>query len=102
MVTASFEFDVPVRFDSDAILTTMQSYGVQLVEEIALIEVSIWRKSARHYHLRGYCWLITLVGGSKLGFTDHNNNIFYEGVNYRCGESIFMSSVLSLATPYLR
>ena len=40
-ITASFEFDVPVRFDSDTILTTMQSYGVQLVEDIALIEVSV-------------------------------------------------------------
>ncbi len=40
-ITVSFEFDVPVRFDSDTILTTMQSYGVQLVEDIALIEVSI-------------------------------------------------------------
>ena len=52
-------------------------------------------------HLRGQvtttanCWLITLVDGSKLGFTDHNNSICYEGVNYSCGESIFMSSVES-------
>lgn len=41
VITANFEFDVPVRFDNDAILTTIQSYGVQLVEDIALVEVCI-------------------------------------------------------------
>ncbi len=38
-ISASFEFDIPVRFDNDAIVTTMQSYGVQLIEDITLIEV---------------------------------------------------------------
>ncbi len=57
--------------------------------------------SALKSHLRGQvtttanCWLVTLKDGSKLGFTDHNNNISYKGVEYRCGESISMSSVES-------
>lgn len=38
-IKVKFEFDVPVRFDSDTIVTTMQNYGVQLVEDISLIEV---------------------------------------------------------------
>jgi uncharacterized protein (TIGR02217 family) len=41
VIKVSFEFDVPVRFDNDTILTTIQNYGVQLVEDIALIEVYV-------------------------------------------------------------
>ena len=41
VIKVSYEFDVPVRFDSDTILTTIQNYGVQLVEDIALIEVYV-------------------------------------------------------------
>jgi uncharacterized protein (TIGR02217 family) len=36
---ASFEFDVPVRFDTDRLVSTIESYGVYSWQEIPLIEV---------------------------------------------------------------
>ncbi len=39
VITANFEFDVPVRFDNDYLPITIQNFAVQLVNEINLIEV---------------------------------------------------------------
>jgi uncharacterized protein (TIGR02217 family) len=36
---ASFEFDVPVRFDTDRLVSTIESYGVYSWQEIPLVEV---------------------------------------------------------------
>ncbi len=38
-ITASFEFDVPVRFDADRISATIEDYGSYALREIALIEL---------------------------------------------------------------
>lgn len=40
-IYASFEFDVPVRFDSDAMQIVQQDHGVQLMGEIALVELRL-------------------------------------------------------------
>ena len=39
MVTADFEFDVPVRFDTDRLSAVLESYGVNSWQDIPLIEV---------------------------------------------------------------
>ena len=38
-VSASFQFDVPVRFDTDRLSATLESYGIQSWLDILLIEV---------------------------------------------------------------
>lgn len=38
-ITANFEFDVPVRFDTDAISASLENYGVHSHDEIPLIEI---------------------------------------------------------------
>lgn len=40
-VTASFEFDVPVRFDTDRLSATLEAYGVHSWLDIPLIEVRV-------------------------------------------------------------
>jgi uncharacterized protein (TIGR02217 family) len=40
-ITADFEFDVPVRFDTDQISASIESYGVHSMREIPLIEVNL-------------------------------------------------------------
>ncbi len=40
-ITASFEFDVPVRFDSDSLSASLESYEVHSLHDISLIEVSL-------------------------------------------------------------
>jgi uncharacterized protein (TIGR02217 family) len=39
VITASFEFDVPVRFDTDRLSATLEDYGVHSWADIPLIEV---------------------------------------------------------------
>lgn len=40
-VTAGFEFDVPVRFDTDAILTSMASFQAGEIPDIPVVEVRV-------------------------------------------------------------
>jgi len=40
-ITASFEFDVPVRFDTDRLSAALESYGVSTVNDIPLIELRV-------------------------------------------------------------
>lgn len=40
-VTASFEFDVPVRFDTDRLAASMDSYGTHSWDDIPLVEVRV-------------------------------------------------------------
>ncbi len=39
VVTANFQFDVPVRFDTDKLSASLDAYGVHSWQDIALIEV---------------------------------------------------------------
>lgn len=41
VITADFEFDVPVRFDTDRLSATLDSYGVNSWHDIPLIEIRI-------------------------------------------------------------
>ncbi len=41
VVTASFEFDVPVRFDTDRLAATMDSFATHSWEDIPLVEVRV-------------------------------------------------------------
>lgn len=41
VITADFEFDVPVRFDTDRLSARLESYGVSSWNEIPLVEVRI-------------------------------------------------------------
>lgn len=38
-LSANFEFDVPVRFDTDRLVSTIESYGVYSWQEIPLVEL---------------------------------------------------------------
>lgn len=40
-ITADFEFDVPVRFDTDRLAATLDSYGTQSWLDIPLVEVRV-------------------------------------------------------------
>jgi uncharacterized protein (TIGR02217 family) len=39
VITASFQFDVPVRFDVDRLAASLDAYGIHSWHEIALVEV---------------------------------------------------------------
>ena len=41
VVTADFEFDVPVRFDTDRLSATLDSYGVSSWNDIPLVEIRV-------------------------------------------------------------
>lgn len=41
IITADFEFDVPVRFDTDRLSATLEAYGVHAWQDIALVEVRV-------------------------------------------------------------
>ena len=41
IITADFEFDVPVRFDTDRLSATLDSYGVNSWNDIPLVEVRV-------------------------------------------------------------
>ena len=41
IITADFEFDVPVRFDTDRLSATLDSYGVNSWSDIPLLEVRV-------------------------------------------------------------
>ena len=41
VITADFEFDVPVRFDTDRLSARLDDYGVNSWNDIPLIEVKI-------------------------------------------------------------
>jgi uncharacterized protein (TIGR02217 family) len=41
IITASFEFDVPVRFDTDRLSASLESYGVHSWKNIPLVEVRV-------------------------------------------------------------
>lgn len=40
-ITADFEFDVPVRFDTDRLSATLDAYGTHSWQDISLIEVRV-------------------------------------------------------------
>ncbi|MFM9889781.1 MAG: DUF2460 domain-containing protein [Rickettsiales bacterium] len=41
VITASYQFDVPVRFDTDRLSATLEAYGVHAWNEIPLVEVRV-------------------------------------------------------------
>lgn len=41
VVSASFEFDVPVRFDTDRLSARLEAYGVHSWQDISLVEVRV-------------------------------------------------------------
>lgn len=41
VITADFEFDVPVRFDTDRLSATLDSYGVNSWSDIPLVEIRV-------------------------------------------------------------
>ncbi len=41
VITADFEFDVPVRFDTDRLSATLDSYGINSWNDIPLVEVRV-------------------------------------------------------------
>ncbi|MBY0356256.1 MAG: DUF2460 domain-containing protein [Rickettsiales bacterium] len=41
LISADFEFDVPVRFDTDSLSASLDAYGVHSWQDIALVEVRI-------------------------------------------------------------
>lgn len=41
VITASFEFDVPVRFDTDRLSARLEAYGIHSWQDIALVEVRV-------------------------------------------------------------
>jgi uncharacterized protein (TIGR02217 family) len=41
VISADFEFDVPVRFDTDRLSAVLDSYGISSAHDIALLEVRI-------------------------------------------------------------
>jgi uncharacterized protein (TIGR02217 family) len=41
VITADFEFDVPVRFDTDILSASLDSYGVNSWSDIRLVEVRV-------------------------------------------------------------
>lgn len=41
IISADFEFDVPVRFDTDQVAIKLDTYGVQTMHDIAIIELRI-------------------------------------------------------------
>lgn len=41
VITASFEFDVPVRFDTDRLSARLEAYGVHSWQDIPLVEVRV-------------------------------------------------------------
>lgn len=41
LITASFEFDVPVRFDTDRLSATLEAYGIHSWLDIPLLEVRV-------------------------------------------------------------
>jgi len=66
MVTAGFEFDVPVRFDTDQLDIALEAFGAGQLINIPLIEVS---------------------------FTDHDKNILWDGINYEASSGLTPSEV---------
>jgi hypothetical protein len=40
-ITADFEFDVPVRFDTDRLSARLESYGVSSWTDIPLVEIRV-------------------------------------------------------------
>jgi uncharacterized protein (TIGR02217 family) len=41
VITASFQFDVPVRFDTDRLSASLDAYGIHSWQDIALVEVRV-------------------------------------------------------------
>lgn len=41
IISADFEFDVPVRFDNDMLSASLDTYGIHSVQDITLIEVRV-------------------------------------------------------------
>jgi len=41
VITADFEFDVPVRFDTDRLSATLDSYGINSWNDIPLVEIRV-------------------------------------------------------------
>ncbi|MGE3713527.1 MAG: DUF2460 domain-containing protein, partial [Alphaproteobacteria bacterium] len=41
VITADFEFDVPVRFDTDRLAATLDTYGTYSWGDIPLVEVRV-------------------------------------------------------------
>jgi uncharacterized protein (TIGR02217 family) len=41
VITASFQFDVPVRFDTDKLSASLDAYGIHSWQDISLVEVRV-------------------------------------------------------------
>ncbi len=100
-VTAGFEFDVPVRFDSDEMQVDLDIERKGTIDSITLVELRepdapfprevIPMKSLSsnlQAHLSSgattlaWCWRLTRSDGLVFGFTDHDRPLIFEGTEF--------------------
>ncbi len=120
-ITAGFEFDVPVRFDSDRLEINLSHFDAGSIPAIPIVELrlatAVGSRQRRRFDrdcpfsdhsmrtldsgLAAHvatgcttlctCWKVTLANGSVLGFTDHDRALAFDGVDYE-PESGFTAS----------
>ena len=103
-VTAGYEFDVPVRFDSDRINASLAGFaagrdplgaggrGSGLMRAIDPELQARLDGGATHLCR---CWLVSRRDGVTLGFTDHDEDVVFDGVVFRASSGMDASALQS-------
>ena len=103
-VTAGYEFDVPVRFDSDRINASLAGFAAGEIPSdpggrgsglMRAIDPELQaRLDGGATHLCR-CWLVGRRDGVTLGFTDHDEDIVFDGVAFRASSGMDASALQS-------
>ncbi len=102
-ITSGFEFDVPVRFDTDVLDVTLDLERLGSITSIPLLETAPMKTlaPALQAHLDegtttlAWCWRIARADGVSFGFTDHDRTLSFDGTDFEPESGLTASEVRS-------
>ena len=101
-VTAGFEFDVPVRFDTDRLEINLPGFQHGAIPEHSdrrgAADEDIAAGACRRISTAGattlcWCWRLTRRDGMRLGFTDHDRDLAFDGTTFEAAAGFTASEM---------
>eukprot|EP00435_Cladocopium_sp_Y103_P076947 s1_g686.t1 len=94
-VTAGFEFDVPVRFDTDFLDISLSGFDAGDIPSIPLVEIRAHLDSGATTLCQ--CWKLIRRDGTVMGFTDHDRDLSFNGTLFEAAAGFTASALESSA-----
>lgn len=112
-ITAGFDFDVPVRFDTDKLEINVQgfpsrrnsfdpagrnphltlSFSLSSAHSMKTLPSTMQARLDSGATTLCWCWRLTRRSGVRLGFTDHDRNLTFDGTTFEASAGFTASEI---------